>query len=54
MKQTQNYLKGLTPASLTPKAAKLAISTKFTIGILESYINPGGPSFIKSKKTFTE
>ena len=54
MKQTQNYLKGLTPASLTPKAAKLAISTKFTIQILESYINPGGPSRLKSKKTFTE
>jgi len=54
MKQTQNYLKGLTPASLTPKAAKLAISTKFTVQILESYINPGGPSRLKSKKTFTE
>ena len=54
LKRQKLFLEGLEPGSLAAKAKYFGTSMKFTIGILENYINPGGPSRLKSKKTFTE
>lgn len=54
LKRQKLFLEGLEPSSLAAKAKYFGTSMKFTIGILENYINPGGPSRLKSKKTFTE